>query len=332
MNNEPATQAAPSPALDIQARAAEFLIARRDHKMWAEKDEEAFQAWLSESMAHRIAFWRLESVWARADRLNALRPLQQLGHPIDPRPQRKTTLIAMAAAVLVGVIGIGASTGLWLSQTRVAAYATPVGGREIIRLADGSSIELNTNTAIQTAFTAQRRVVELIRCEALFKVKHDAARPFVLLAANHRVIDLGTQFLAREDGARLKVVVIEGSARLESKAGEGNEGKSAILTPGDEAVATARDMLITRRSVRQLDNELGWRRGVLIFQHATLVDVAKEYNRYNNRKIVVADAKARSRVISVTLPTNDVAGFARMARNFLGLHVEENDSEIVISR
>ena len=49
MNNEPATQAAPSPALDIQARAAEFLIARRDHKMWAEKDEEAFQAWLSES-------------------------------------------------------------------------------------------------------------------------------------------------------------------------------------------------------------------------------------------------------------------------------------------
>ena len=199
-------------------------------------------------------------------------------------------------------------------------------------LADGSSIELNTNTAIQTAFTAQRRVVELIRGEALFKVKHDAARPFVLLAANHRVIDLGTQFLAREDGARLKVVVIEGSARLELKAGEGNEGKSAILTPGDEAVATARDMLITRRSVRQLDNELGWRRGVLIFQHATLVDVAKEYNRYNNRKIVVADAKARSRVISVTLPTNDVAGFARMARNFLGLHVEENDSEIVISR
>lgn len=332
MNQEPATRVAPGPALDIRARAAEFLVARKEHQKWADQDEEGFQAWLEESMAHRIAFWRLESVWTRADRLHALRPLQAPGNPIDPHPRRKTKLIAVAAAVFAGVIGVGTSTGLWLAQTHSTTYATPVGGREIIRLADGSSIELNTNTTIRTAFNAQRRFVELVRGEALFKIKHDAARPFVLLAANHRVIDLGTRFTAREDGGRLKVVLIEGSARLESNDGSGNEGKASILMPGDEAVATARDISITRKSVHQLDTELGWQRGVLIFQHATLVDVAKEYNRYNDRKIVIADAKTGARVISVTLPTNDVAGFARMARNFLGLQVQERNSEIVISR
>ena len=103
------------------------------------------------------------------------------------------------------------------------------------------------------------------------------------------------------------------------------------LKPGDEAVATARDLTITRKSDKQLESELGWQRGVLVFQRATLVDVAREYNRYNSRKIVIADSKAGARLITATLPTNDVASFARMARNFLGLHVEEREGEIVIS-
>ena len=318
---------APSPALDVQARAADFLVARRDRKAWSDKDEEVLQAWLSGSMAHRIAFWRLESVWDRADRLNALRPLAQPGKPATPATQRKTTLFIAAAAAVIGVIAIGTSTSLWLSQPGATTYATPVGGRQTIPLEDGSSIELNTNTVLRTKFAKDRRVVELVRGEALFDVKHDASRPFVVLAANHRVVDLGTKFLVREDGASLKVALIEGSARLEAK----DTTKSAVLLPGDEALATARGLSVTRKSSDEMERELGWQRGVLVFQRTTLVEVANEYNRYNHRKIVIGDAKAGARVITATLPTHDVEGFARMARNFLGLSVSERETEIVIS-
>lgn len=316
-------------ALSIQQRAAEFLVRRRDHSAWTNGDESDLQSWLSESMAHRVAFWRLESVWDRADRLSALRPLAQSKSARTARPRGRKPLFLLVAASIAGVAAIGLSASLWFAKPQGATYSTPIGGRETIRLADGTMIDLNTDTVIRIHLTKARRSVELVKGEALFQVHHDVARPFVLTAAHHRVIDLGTKFLAREDGANLKVVLIEGSAKLEP--GSASKSEPAVLTPGDEALATADTLTVTRKSARQLDNELGWQRGVLVFQQATLFEVADEYNRYNTRKIVIGDVKAGARVITATLPTGDVAGFARMARNFLGLHVEEHESEIVIS-
>lgn len=322
--------ALPQPASDIQARAAEFLVARSDRNRWTPNDEAELDAWLAKSLAHQTAFWRLESIWGRADRLNALRPLASR-NTSAPSPLRRRSLFLGLAAAVAAVAAIGGSTSLMMSNARTATYTTPIGGREIITLADGSSIELNTNTSLRTVIDARQRTVELLRGEALFNIKHDAAHPFVLVAANHRVIDLGTRFVVREDGGRLKVALIEGRARVETDSAGANV-RSVLLKPGDEAVATAQGVSVTRKSPRKLDTELGWRRGVLVFQHATLVEVANEYNRYNTRKIVIGDADAGGRIITATLPTNDVAGFARMARNFLGLHVEDRGSEIVISR
>ena len=206
-----------------------------------------------------------------------------------------------------------------------------MGGRETIRLADGSRIDLNTNTILRTRFENGQRSVELVTGEALFQIKHDAAHPFSVLAAGHRVTDLGTKFLVREEGKRLKVALMEGSARIALVNG-GSAGNGAVLTPGDEAIASAQGISIVRKSSEQLDAQLGWRHGVLVFHRATLVEVASEYNRYNSQRIVIADTAAGDRVINATLPTNDVGAFARMARNFLGLHVEKRGNEIVISR
>lgn len=319
------------PALDIQARASDFLVARRERRPWTEEEEHNFQTWLSESMAHRVAYWRLESVWERADRLNALRPLSQPApQSADKSPWRGKILFAVAAAAVAGVVALAPFTGSLIWHAGQVTYATPIGGRETILLADGTRIDLNTNTVIRAAFSANARKVELVRGEALFRVKHDETRPFVLLAVGHRVIDLGTKFLAREEGVRLKVSLLEGSARVEANA-PAHRPQSAVLTPGDEAIVTDHGLSVTRKSHRQLDSELGWQRGLLVFDRTTLVEVAKEYNRYNKRKIVIGDAMAGARMITVTLPTNDVLGFARMARNFLGLHVDERRTEIVIS-
>ncbi len=81
-----------------------------------------------------------------------------------------------------------------------------------------------------------------------------------------------------------------------------------------------------------MSKSLGWERGLLIFENARLAEVAAEFNRYNVKKLRIADAKTARRTIGASFPTNDVELFADMARDVLGLHVESHGNEIVISR
>jgi transmembrane sensor len=317
-------------AQDIDAQAMDFLI-NRDLDEWLDADQAALENWLRESLAHRTAYWRLEAVWQRSNRLSALRPQVQQNDRALSRPRRRQIFLTAAVAFLA--IGIASfATKHLFSVPRATTYATRVGEHRNIVLADGSRIELNTDTVLRATVDAQHRSVELLRGEALFQVRHDPAHPFVVFAAENRITDLGTKFLIREERGGVKVALIEGRARLESIDAQTSMKRIAILTVGDEAMATARKLSVTRKALEELQSELGWQRGVLVFHRASLVDVANEFNRYNRRKIVIADSGAAMRIISATLPANDAGAFARMAQNFLGLHVDQSDSEIVISR
>jgi transmembrane sensor len=317
-----------APADDVDARAAAFIFKQRDLGQWADADQTELDAWLNESFAHRTAYWRLEAAWERADRLDALRPLSQRVQSARPEPRFRAPFKIAAAATLIAAIGAAA----WNFPTREshASYATPVGAHERITLADGTRIELNTNSELRLEKDKQKRVVRLLRGEAFFEVRHDAAHPFVVLAQGHRVIDLGTKFVVREQDGGIRVSVLEGSARLEP--GEtGSSAKAAVLKPGDVALASKGTITVEKEHIDTLQTQLGWRRGILVFHHAALEQVAAEYNRYNDRQIVIADPQVAKLTISATLPTNDVEGFARMAQNFLGLHVQSDANKIVIT-
>jgi transmembrane sensor len=327
VSNDPVHQII-APASDVDAQAMDFIL-KRNLEDWTGDDQAAFDAWFAQSLAHKTAYWRLNSVWQRADRLGALRPLSAQNERAKIAP-RKGNFLKMAAA-LVLLAGAGAMGSRWFFDSQTQTYATQIGGHKSIVLADGTRIELNTNTVLRTHVDAKNRSVELVRGEALFHVKHDSAHPFTVVAGRHRITDLGTSFVVREKPDRLEVALIEGRARLESTDAQAPVKRLAILTPGDEAVATRENMSITRKARTDIEDELGWRRGVLVFHRATLAEVANEYNRYNHRKIIIADWSAAARTMSATLPTNDPATFARIARNFLGLHVRESRNEIVIS-
>lgn len=319
---------APESASAIDAQAMDFII-KRDLDNWTPDDRAEFDAWISRSFAHRAAYWRLNSIWSRADRLGALRP----SAPETKRADivlRKSVLLKVAAAVVV-LAGAAGAAGHFLPASQTKIYQTSVGGRENIVLADGTRVELNTNTILRADVDGERRSVELVRGEALFHVKHDAEHPFVVTAAQHRITDLGTSFVVREKKDRVEVALLEGRARLESTDTETPTKRVAILTPGDEAVATPQRISVTRKPAAEIQDKLGWQRGVLVFRSSTLAQVAAEYNRYNERKIVIADEIAAARTMSATLPATDPETFARVARNFLGLQVRITKDEIVVS-
>lgn len=56
---------------EIEHTAAAWL-ARRDAGTWAACDQQSLEAWLAVSVAHRVAFLRLEAAWQQSDRLRAL--------------------------------------------------------------------------------------------------------------------------------------------------------------------------------------------------------------------------------------------------------------------
>jgi len=310
----------------VWAQAADWL-AERTSGDWTSDKQADLDAWLTESSGNLLAYWRLEAAWERTNRLAALRvSLKGSGRP--PQKSARPTIIKVAA-VLTAISTLAGLGALYSSKPAGKTFTTATGGHEIVTLADGSSIELNTNTQLRLAEGATRSVT-LDRGEAYFQIRHDAAHPFVVVAGDHRVTDLGTKFVVRRDAAQLKVSLLEGSARVDSIGPQSNTA-SATLTPGDVAIATAESLAITKKPERRLTNDLAWRRGLLVFDNTSIGDVVSELNRYNKTKLVVADDATAKIGIGGTFPARDTGAFIRVAHELLGLQVASRGNELIIS-
>ncbi len=314
-------------AQEVDLRAAEWLE-RRHREEWSTEDQAALDGWVAESSAHWIAYLRVEAAWNRAHRLSALR-----------RPVRRSRLfvaagrlplfakIATAVAILSAA---GAGFAVHIQKPPEQIYATAIGERKTITLGDGSKIELNTNSVLRMAADASQRVVWLEKGEAYFQVRHDSAHPFVVMAGDHRVTDLGTKFLVRTEPQRLEVSLVEGSIRFDAP--DGRMREPLLLSPGNSVTAKENTIVVTRSTQRELAEELGWRRGVLVFDNTTLTDAATEFNRYNREKIVIANPAVAQLRIDGTFPAENLAVFARAAQQLFDLRIVKRDGQTVISR
>src|SRR3546814_8615001 len=91
-----------------------------------------------------------------------------------------------------------------------------------------SSDLLSSDSRIVVALSRSERRIDLQRGEAFFHAARDAGRPFVVAAAGHRVIAVGTRFAVRRDADGVRVVVTEGLVRLESDPGRSEEHTSEL--------------------------------------------------------------------------------------------------------
>jgi transmembrane sensor len=327
-------------AQDAEAAAADWL-ARRDGERWSEDDDRALDAWLDADSANRVAYLRLRAAWDRADRLRALHaPQSAPGHA--PNSRRPLSLVAGGAvAASLAAVVVLAGLAFFGARSPKQVMATPVGGRETVSLADGSRMILNTASRATATISAQRRVVVLERGEAFFDVRHDPKHPFTVIAGDHRITDVGTRFSVRRDGDDVRVVVEEGSVRIDrlgaAPAVVGADAASAnaltapqIVTVGGLAVASVRETLVVHRGEAAVERDLAWREGVLSFNQTTLGEAAGEFNRYNVKQLAVDKSAAGIR-IDGAFKSDNVTSFARLLRDGFGLKVEDKGDRIVIS-
>jgi transmembrane sensor len=310
-----------SDAERIEAAAADWL-ARRDNDNWTAREQQAFDAWLQESTAHRIAYLRLDSAWSGADRL-----AEAPGVSVVARPAflGRYSLQRIAAALAL-VSGAALFAALYWPPASQQNYATAIGEHRTLALADGSRLTLNTATRVRASIAAGKRQVWLDSGEAYFDIAHDAAHPFVVQAGASRVTVLGTRFAVRRDGEVVKVAVVEGRVRVEQA------GQQVVLGANDTALADAHLIAMGRKTPAQVEQQLSWRAGRLVIDQLTLEQAAHEFNRYNRRQLVIADPALSGMVIGGSFAPENVDGFARLLQQGFGLQVESRDDKIIISR
>jgi transmembrane sensor len=313
----------------IKDRAADWLE-RSDHPNWSERDQAELTAWLSQSPANLLAYWRIKGAWQRAQRLRAVRL------PESNRTNRDTNkpvwkIFTRTAAVLSAAIVLGLGIAALSLGSREQIFSTDIGGHKVVLLEDGSRIELNTGTVLRADMDGDHRSVSIDKGEAYFEITHDARRPFIVSAGDRRITVLGTKFVVRKDPERFKVSLLEGHVWFDAN-DRSAQARSFMLTPGDEVVATADSLSLQRKPIQQLQGQLEWRSGVLVFKYTTFGDAVAEINRYNRQKLVVADRAVARLTIVGTFPINDVGMFVRANRELFNLHVVKRGDETVISR
>jgi transmembrane sensor len=258
------------------------------------KEYRRFEAWLDEHPQHRDEFQLLQGLWAAADLVPAKR-LQALCET-PPTHRRRSLLVryAVAAGVAAVALGLGLFSGLNHPATYTAEFSTALGERRHVALPDGSVIDLNSRSRVQVRYEKDRRGIELTEGEAMFSVEHDSSRPFVVEAGSGKVTVTGTRFDVRRDLNETRVAVEQGTVKVQ---GQGPDAVS--LTAGLGTQINAKGQVADAYAVNPAELT-AWRSGKLVFNNASLSEVAAEVSRYRDKPLTVAnDSVGHLRLTSV---------------------------------
>ena len=317
------------------AAAAEWL-SRRSAGVDLAADP-GFAAWLAGSPEHLAAWEKAERLWQGFDEepdllLSAMRQvaLAARGVPgeddaadeeeMPPERRGRSPTIWAAAAAAILAVGIGGAWQQgWLGKPMArpeiaeAHFASPPDRRATLRLADGSRVTLDSDSAVTARLSAGRREVALLRGQAYFEVAHNAARPFTVSAAGSNVTDLGTEFdiLIKPDGMR--VLLVKGSIAVTDK------DVRVTLQPGQgyDSAPSTRGLL----HVDDVTPSLAWRTGYLEFHGETIGEAVAEMNRHSRRRIVIADPSIARLPVTGRFEAGATDRFAQALAEIYGLRV-----------
>jgi transmembrane sensor len=259
--------------------------------------------------------------------------------------------VAAIAASLV----LAAGAALFYVRTLQApTYATAIGEQRSLALLDGSTVELNSRSKIVVRYTSQGRNVELLQGQALFRVAKDASRPFIVKTDATLVRAVGTEFDVYQKRDGTVVTVVEGRVAILTGHALPEPGAAPSATDGSNQanlefpsvpkgqlgnilVAAGEQLTVTPKLIKiaehpNIANATAWTQRQLVFESASLADVADEFNRYNDRQLIVADPRLETFHVSGVFSSTDPASLIRFLRARPELKILETESQIRIEK
>ncbi|WP_421546938.1 FecR family protein [Pseudomonas sp. QD4] len=287
----------PEPDDSLEDAAVDWLVLLNSGQASAAQ-RMAYQQWRLISPAHAAAADEAQQLWADLGMTAAASELRAQAQ-VPRRPRRWWP--ALAASVLVAVAG---GTGWQQWPALSADYHTSVGQQQTLTLDDGSTVTLNSASALSVAYTASERKVILRAGEALFEPAPDRQRPFVVSAGDERLQGTDSSFSVRRDGGDLTVVVRSGQVQFSG------DHQPMLLQADQRLQHRAGQPLLAQQKV-DAASLTAWQRGKLIFNGRPLGEVIGELERYQHGRIVISDAQLAALPVSGVFDLNDPQGLLR---------------------
>lgn len=292
---------------DVARRAVEWLVELQSNEA-TETARQSHQAWRAQHPDHERAWAHIEAVNRRLRAAAGASPLTSSMASAALAPPRRVTRRAAINTLAVFVFAGGAA---WQAE-RQASWRAPwsdwladertgVGEHRSITLADGSTVALNTDTAINLRFTGTERRLRLVSGEVLISTGSDADRvgghrPFVVETAHGELRPLGTRFAVRQQLRASRVQVFEGAVAIHprDRVGEGEgAGRERILRAGEQARFT-RSAVGDTQAASEADS--AWTDGMLVASGMRLDDFLAELGRHRPGRLGCEPAIAHLRV------------------------------------
>jgi transmembrane sensor len=338
------------------AEAAEWFVEFRS----GDDDElmrRRFSQWLTQSPEHVHAYLQTAAVWTGGASLDPRRRFGEPeliamaraedialpwgpGHapaPVQAQAPQGAQNSLMRRAGTRAAIGIAASLVILVLMSitaflpRRATYATETGEQRSIALDDGSTVELNSRSRVHVHFTPAERSVDLLEGQALFRVAKDKKRPFVVRSGEASIRAVGTEFDVYQKRQDTVITVIEGRVAV-GTAGSGVIGGDAFLGAGEQLTVVPRSNTLRAPVRANLAAATAWTQHRLVFDSASLQEVAEEMNRYNTRPLVIDGAGLDDFHISGVFSSTDPASLLRFLSARADISVKEMGDGIHVSR
>jgi transmembrane sensor len=243
--------------------------------------------------------------------------------------------LAIAAATVVAAL----LTSVYMQKApHLTAITTAVGEQVTVPLADGSFMELNSNSVARIDYTSRQRTIHLDRGEAFFRVAHDTRRPFWVTAGGGWVRAVGTEFNVYLRPQSLQVTVREGTVR----AGESRGSLSAVqpdeqklaawvtLSGGQQADLDSTAARKRALSADELADTVAWRSGTVYFENRPLTEVVDELNRYSAAPLILEDPALRALPVGGAFQASPkgAAALVRMLEQNFDVQVRQDGSGV----
>lgn len=341
----------------VAQQAADWFVTNQDEAA-ARRSAAEFMAWLRLSPLHVEEYLCVAAVAgdlqgasaagaqsiedliaeARADR----GPVATIGRVQTPpaRRSRMRRWAPMAVGALCAGVLVALVAQRLLPRTPEAPpllLSTLHGDRQNFTLADGSSVELNSDTAVRVRFTGAERLVEVERGQAFFHVAKDAARRFRVAAGGASVVAIGTQFDVHRRGDEAVVAVVEGHVAVYATdprrdAAVAIDGSAPVHLHGGEMIAVHGAVAANQVEPFDARQVEAWRSGRILFEERPLAEVAAEFNQYSNPPIEILDASLGAMRISGAFSAGDLDSFIAFVGSLDDVRVKRTATHVEVSR
>lgn len=277
----------------ISSQAAMWLD-RMNRPAFDSADGRRFDAWMNADPRHPEAFAELAAIWDAPELAEAC-----ASPVLAAKTVQVTVLHRWRTALAIGAVAACAAVvALVLVPSLPREYSSGPGEIRNVLLADGSTVELGGNSAIEVQLLPWRREVALDHGEASFDVAHDARRTFTVRVDEARVTVLGTAFhVDRMGRGRMVLGVSRGRVRVNS----GDKTLAVAANEGAQVLDGALERVTLQPEQRNSSN---W----FVARDAPLADLVEKLRRYSPRPISIEPNKATSMLVTGRFDVSDVEG------------------------